>query len=524
VVVWEIVSNGEWILPLRDGTEIPSKPPLFHWLGALVSTALGRVDEFTVRFPSALLGLCGVLLTYVTGKRFWGMEAGRTAALVLATNFEWWRTAVAARVDMTLTFFLVAAFLWFLMFYHDQTGARGKALLFALLLGLATLAKGPVGVLLPSLAVGGFLWLRGELRFIKKLRPLAGTTLFLVVAGSWYALALWQGGSRFFWKQIVEENFIHFVDPELAATGHQHPFYYFVPNLVLGLAPWSVFLPALALFLYQRRHAWAAEDLLYPLVWFATVFVFFSAAAGKRSVYILPLYPAVALLFGAWWVRVQNGEYTALWLVRLGGYVGGALFLVAAGVLGVQALGGDLARTLRPVLAPTDQGQLAFFARCITEHAPAVWLWLGGVGLGVGALLWALHRERWHWVAGALVGLTAGSFLLVQSLFLPALARERTVKPFMTRVRRAVSDSAPLYFYRVFDHGALFYARRHIPEVGRLEDLVTPCFLLMDEDEWQRVRAQDKGGLTLLDTSEGTGPEGTSRLVLVAAVPQPRKP
>src|SRR5215813_5945850 len=114
VVVWEIANNGEWILPLRDGTEIPSKPPLFHWLGALVSTALGRVDEFTVRFPSALLGLCGVLLTYEAGKRFWGAEAGRTAALVLATNFEWWRTAVAARVDMTLTFFLVAAFLWFL--------------------------------------------------------------------------------------------------------------------------------------------------------------------------------------------------------------------------------------------------------------------------------------------------------------------------------------------------------------------------------------------------------------------------
>src|SRR5262249_18006759 len=158
-------------------------PPLFHWLGALSAKALGRVDEFTVRLPSALLGLGGVLLTYALGARFWGVEAGGTAALILATNFEWWRTAVDARVDMTLTFCLVAAFLWFLVLYHDRPEGGGHALLFAFLLGLATLAKGPVGVLLPSLTVGSFLWLRGELRFVKRLHPVASAAVFLVVAG-----------------------------------------------------------------------------------------------------------------------------------------------------------------------------------------------------------------------------------------------------------------------------------------------------------------------------------------------------
>ena len=78
-------------MPLRNGTEIPSKPPLFHWLGAPLSKALGRVDELSIRLPSALLGTLGVLLTYLTGVRFWGEEAGVTAALVPATSFEWWR-------------------------------------------------------------------------------------------------------------------------------------------------------------------------------------------------------------------------------------------------------------------------------------------------------------------------------------------------------------------------------------------------------------------------------------------------
>src|SRR5713101_5623063 len=117
------------------------------------------------------------------------------------------------------------------------------------------------------------------------------------------------------------------------------------------------------------------------------------------------------------------------------------------------------------MLAPRDQGQLAFFTQCLTEQALAVWVWLGGVSLGLGVLLWALYREHWHWVFVGLTGLTVGSLLLVQTTFLPALARERTVKPFMARVRQVVGDRTPLYFYRVFDHGALFYAQRHIPWV-----------------------------------------------------------
>ncbi|MGH7960503.1 MAG: ArnT family glycosyltransferase, partial [Candidatus Binatia bacterium] len=106
-VVWEITTTGEWILPLRNGVMIPSKPPLFHWLGALISLAWGEVNELTIRLPSALLALLGVLLTYSAGTALWGVEAGLIAALILGTSFEWMRTAITARVDMTLTVCMV---------------------------------------------------------------------------------------------------------------------------------------------------------------------------------------------------------------------------------------------------------------------------------------------------------------------------------------------------------------------------------------------------------------------------------
>ena len=67
--VWEEVHHGKWILPLRNGTEVPSKPPLFHWVGGLASIALGRVDELTIRLPSAIFATIGVLLVFWGGMR-----------------------------------------------------------------------------------------------------------------------------------------------------------------------------------------------------------------------------------------------------------------------------------------------------------------------------------------------------------------------------------------------------------------------------------------------------------------------
>src|SRR5581483_1141902 len=124
-VVWEIYSTHEWILPLRNGYIIPSKPPLFHWLGTLVSYANGGVNEFSIRFPSAALATIGVLLTYSAGVTLWGAEAGAVAAVALATSFFCSETATTARVDMTLTVCMVAAFLSFLFLYRRGT-VRGR--------------------------------------------------------------------------------------------------------------------------------------------------------------------------------------------------------------------------------------------------------------------------------------------------------------------------------------------------------------------------------------------------------------
>ena len=518
-VVWEIINSDEWILPLRNGHIIPSKPPLFHWLGAIFSLINGEINEFTVRFPSALLALIGVLLTYAAGTMLWGVEAGLIAGLIVGTSFEWVRAAVTARVDMTLTVCMVMAFLFFLFLYRRQRVSRGEAFCFFALLGLATLAKGPVGALLPGLTVVVFLFLQRDLKFLRQLHVVSGGVLAVLIAGSWYGLALWKGGEEFFTKQIMEENVLRFFASGEAGTGHEHPFYFFVPNLFLGMVPWSFFFPPLAVFLYQRRHTWAQDGFLYLLVWIATVFVFYSASSSKRSVYILPLYPAVALLLGAWWQELRKGTIVFprafSWLMQGSGYlclltVGLAMTIVLAQFFGLDPLG-----VIRPFLHPKDQSNLPFFSGIVSAYPLAFLLWFCVVGPAALVLLRRIKSQQWGWVFTMLVAFAFSTFLLVYGVFQPTVAAARTFRPFMARVVKHINDT-PLFFYGAYDSGAVFYASRRIPfysPADRSPD--GPCFLLMWEEEWAKLVASKEDGLQAVDVSEGTGPKGNHRLVLV---------
>ncbi len=520
-VVWEIYTSGEWILPLRNGHIIPSKPPLFHWLGTLLSLACGGMSELTIRFPSAALAIIGVLLTYITGLSLWGAEAGLVAALVLATSFEWVRAATTARVDMTLTVCMVMAFLFFQLLYRQRTVSRGQSLVFFFLLGLATLAKGPVGAVLPGLTVIVFLALRRDLSFLKQLSIISGGLVVIVMAGAWYGLALWQGGQEFFATQIMKENIMRFVSSNAAGAGHEHPFYYFLPNLLLGMAPWSFFLPAVAVFLYQQRHSLQERDLLYPIVWAATIFFFYSAASGKRTVYILPLYPAVALLTGAWWQELRRSAIqlpgALSWLLRGGGYLCFVTVLLAVAVVLGQLFDRDLLALIRPWLHPKDQGNLPFFANVVHQHALAFLLWFAVVAPSSVILLLSLHHQQWGRLFTALVAFTFSTFLLVNNVFQPIVATARTFRPFMGRVTQQVG-SAPLFFHDAFDNGALYYAGRHIPFYDAAHAPAGQSFfLLVWEDEWRKIAAQEFDGVHPVDLSEGTGPKGNHHLLLIEA-------
>jgi 4-amino-4-deoxy-L-arabinose transferase-like glycosyltransferase len=504
LVVQAICWTGNWILPMINGDYIPFKPPLFHWFGVLTALVVGRVDEFVVRFPSALIGTLGVLMTYGVAARLWNRRAGLLAAVVLATSFEWWNAATITQVDMTLAFFISAALMLFYFLYNEEHARTLRSLALAFLLAMATLAKGPLGVVVSSFVILVYLLLRRDLAFLKKMPLIRGAAIFLLVAGSWYGLAFLQAGWSFFRRQILDETLLTGV----GSYGHHQPVYYFVPVLFYNTLPWSFFFPALAVFLYQKRHRLAEEHLLYPLVWLAATFVFFSAALGKRGIYILPLYPAVALLFGAWWYALEKGVADGVKLTRWLGFV-----YSISGLLAVAAITLYLTGAFDHTGRLSKLGNAAPVIRAIAHSflaAGSLVLLAGCLFLLMGFLL----TQKWKGVFGCLAVIALTQIMVMKEVYYPELAAQRTLKPFTLRVTQRVDSKSRLFFYHAFDYGVIFYAHRHIPSYGKnLGEIKRPYFLLMWEEEWKRL--SENNHLKVLDISEGRGPAGRHRLLLV---------
>ncbi len=549
LTVWEMVNGGGWILPLRNGVEQPLKPPLFHWIGAVVSLLTGQVSELAVRFPSALFSTATVLATFFFGRALWNWRVGLLAALILATCPEWVRWSVNARSDMVLLFFLTVSQFLFFWAFQERATQRRTLLLFYVSVGFAVLAKGPLGLLLPILVVGSFLWWTRELAFLRRLHLGQGLLIAGGIAASWYALALLQGGGEFFQRQILDENVFRFFASEKGGPSREHTLIYYLPTLFVGMLPWSLFFPALGLTLYRADNLWREKKQLSLLLWVGAEFLFFTLASGKRSNYILPLYPALALLLGRWWQELIEGS-RALSSPAIKRVVRGcALALGGAGVLILIVLvthgvGFNLDHLVAPFLHPRDRANLPLIARSLQGQFPLVCIWITLLAGATGWYIWGLSRDRWVSVFAALTVSISASLYFANALFHPLLARERTYKSFMLGVRSTVQD-APLYFYHpASDYGAIFYADRRIPEMSqdalqqssdaghypsypgvRQEDASqtdAALYLLVRETDWPAL-AESQPLLERLVTSEGKGPDKKHRLVLAALLPRPEQ-
>lgn len=550
LIVWEMVNGGGWILPLRNGVEQPLKPPLFHWVGAVVSLITGQVSEWAVRFPSALFATATVLGTFFFGRAVWNWRVGLLAALILATCPEWVRWSISARSDMVLLFFLTAAQFFFFWAFQERATQRRTLFLFYASIGFAVLAKGPLGLLLPVLVIGTFLWWTREIAFLRRLRLGQGLLIAGGIAVSWYVLALFQGGGEFFQRQILDENVFRFFASEKGGPSREHTLLYYVPTLFVGMLPWSLFLPALGFTLYRSGDIWREKKQLYLLLWVGVELLFFTLASGKRSNYILPLYPALALLLGWWWQELIEGSRVLSSPAIKRVVRGCALVLGSAGaliliVLITHGIGFDLDHLVSPFLHPRDRANLPLVAQSLQGQFPLVCIWIALLAGAAGWYIWGLRRDRWVPVFAALTVSVAGSLYFANALFHPLLAQERTYKSFMLGVRSMVQD-APLYFYHpASDYGAIFYADRRIPEMnqralrqppdaehiyssypgvrpGGASQTDAALYLLVRETDWPEL-SESQPRLERLVTSEGKGPDKKHRLVLAALLPQPEQ-
>ncbi len=482
VVVQSIVEKHEFILPLRNGDEIPSKPPLFHWLGAAISVAVGRVSETTVRIPSLAASLLALGLTMAAGLSHYGARTALLAVVLLATSQQWLASSTTARVDMVLaaavTGALVAA-------WSALSAARDRlpAAFFACC-ALAVLAKGPVGYVLPALIVGGYLLLRRRRSDLLLLRPRRGAWI-LALPLLWYLLAWISGGQAFVDKLLLKENFYRVIDPDAVAAGHVHSPLYYLPALTGGFAPWSLLLPWVAVDVWRRWDRSDSNRLVFPAVWFLLTLAFYCLAGSKRGVYLLSAYPALALLSANWLSGWIDRAPAAPGSKNLTAAALAALIALVALIVGTQASGVPIANGIAPWLSRGDAANLTVVMESIERHSGLVALWASAALLLAAGLYAAARAGRRKLLLACAAAFVIATELVAASSFHRELAQRQTIAPLIEQTRGIVPPDQELYFYRGFEYAAVFYARRAIPRIDSVGELARsgPVWLLLRETQ-----------------------------------------
>ncbi|HJT77223.1 MAG TPA: glycosyltransferase family 39 protein, partial [Gemmataceae bacterium] len=341
----EMDTTGDWVVPKFNGELRVDKPALLYWLQLGAYRAFG-INEFAARLPSALAAMAAVLGVYELGRRLFGAGAGLLGGLVFASSLAPTVAGHFANPDALLT----ACAVWTLFFFWAGFARYGRPLFVPMggCMGLAMLAKGPVGLVLPLAVATLFLLWSGRLRCLLDRRLLWGTLAFVLVMVPWYAWVATETKAEFLRGFFLTHNLGRALSP---MENHRGPFFYYAAVLPLGFLPWSVFLGLTGWYGVQALRAGRGDAAPVPAeqrlaarllwCWVAVYFLAFSVVATKLPNYILPLYPPLALLTGWALDRWRRGAIEPRpWALRLS--LAG-LGLTGAGLaLGLLLLGGAL--------------------------------------------------------------------------------------------------------------------------------------------------------------------------------------
>jgi 4-amino-4-deoxy-L-arabinose transferase-like glycosyltransferase len=294
----EMAVGNDWVTPRLNGLKYFEKPPLQYWLGAAAFDVLG-VDEWTARLPPAIAGFLAVIAVGFTAARLASPDAGAFAAVVLAGTV--WHAGIAhfLSVDSVLSFCMTIALCAFLLAQRPQisSAAQRNWMLVAYAgAALATLAKGLIAIAIPGAALGLYTLVTRDVGPWRRLHALAGLAVYLIVAAPWFVLVS-RANPEFAQFFFIHEHVERFLTETHNRTGE---WWYFIPWLALGFMPWIIVWAVTLPRSWRDAHPLANgfSWKRFCLVYAAFIFVFFSMSGSKLPSYILPMFPALALVLG----------------------------------------------------------------------------------------------------------------------------------------------------------------------------------------------------------------------------------
>lgn len=433
----EMVVSGDWVTPHLNDFKYFEKPPLQYWATAVAYEVFGQ-HQWSSRLWTALTGFLGILLTGFVGMRLFGREAGLFAALILASSTLYVLMAHVNTLDMGVSFFISLGIFSLLLAQKEQAIPirRNWMMLAWAAMALAVLSKGLMGLVLPGAALFLYSILNRDTSIWLRMHWGSGLLVFFAVSAPWFILVM-QANPEFFQFFFIHEHFERFLSK---VHDRYQPWHYFVPILLFGMLPWTLLMIDSVLRTWwatttQSRH-FSAERFL--LVWAVFVYVFFSISSSKLPSYLLPMFPALALLMGK-----QIAEMS----VR-------RLFWMVAPVLPLLLI---LLFGLGPLVDQQSENPVQFemysaYAGWL-KVAAAIWV------AGTAYALYAIRRDK---TATGLAILALSSLIAAQLGITGynTIARERSGYPIAEAIAAQLKPDAPFYSIQNYEQTLPFYLKR----------------------------------------------------------------
>ncbi len=467
-IATEMQAQGVWSYLTRHGEWYTDKPPLMFWLMRGGSTLTGgTINGISARLPSLLgMVLCLWAVTRLA-TRWLGTSAAWRVLFILPTTYLCWRQGGWGQIDALLCGLEMMA-LYFL-FTHDEPPRLWRAFAAYAFMGLAILAKGPVGVIIP---IGAYLcarWAAGEQSMLRRRHWMWGPLVALLFPAAWLLAAWLAKAPDDYFRELLFDQSIKRVAGGTA--GHRNPFYYYLLHFPLEFMPWTLLLPAA----FLARSLSAAHRRL--LGWFAFVLIFFSIIRDKRPLYILLCWPAAAMFLAANW---ETTHLRALRWRRMGGLIMAGFLIFAAAALISLCFS-------KPFAAWLPFSPFLFLPMGILALA-------GGMALARQASGSMNHPDgRALFIAflAAILSLELYTALVI----LPALNPAKTPVALAAAAQQKLATGQPLLIYAIKGEILAFYCRRpgrNAYDLRQLFDAMSDQkqgIAVMDAKAWPGVRA-----------------------------------
>ena len=437
--------SGDWISPRRMGVIWVDYPPMIYWTGTLFSHLLGEMSAFSLRLPNALAAVGTALITCAAASRWFNARAGFWAGFAMLTFQYFLYQGNSYRPDILFTLTIAAGLLVYAQGAGQNPRWWRRAAGFAFL-GLAMLSKGPLGLLLPGLVLTLWLGARREWWRVLELAPLALISLAIYVP--WFAATANAMGWSNILYELYAQNLERFQDGSI--RGHLNPsYFYYLKSMWVDLHPWSWLLPP-AVWWTVRSGRWRDPRVQLLFWWFGAFFVFLSIAETKRQLYLLPAYPAAALLLGPWLASVgQPGTEAS------SDAPGTRAFRVYSGILAVVMTAAGIALLVVVVryaafLANLDlHDQWEEVARLARVPLAVTGVVLLLSGLWVGQAWW---RNRVRASLNRIAVTHVALYVVLLSLVLPAMEPTKSYAPQSAWIREQIGSET--HFGMVYPTGS----------------------------------------------------------------------